>query len=188
MTDRPAQPVTRTPTTTKATRLTVLPSSGKVDQLRRDIMSDRDSQGASPSHAQPADPAPPVSPPPPAVAADAPPAGEPVPAAHSDSIARKLLEGQVIEAIRSIYDPEIPVNIYDLGLIYDIQVDETNAVKVRMTLTAPACPVAGTLPGEVEKKIESIPEVRTADVELVWEPPWDRSRMSEAAMLTLGMF
>ena len=92
------------------------------------------------------------------------------------------------EAIRSIYDPEIPVNIYDLGLIYNIQVDETNAVKVRMTLTAPACPVAGTLPGEVEKKIESIPGVRTADVELVWEPPWDRSRMSEAAMLTLGMF
>lgn len=148
-------------------------------------MSDRDSQGASPSHAQPI---PPVAPPPPAVAAGAPPASVPVPAGgHSDLIARKLLEGRVIEVLKSIYDPEIPVDIYELGLIYDIQVDETNAVKVTMTLTAPACPVAGTLPGEVETKIEAIPEVRTADVELVWDPPWDRSRMSEAAMLTLGM-
>jgi FeS assembly SUF system protein len=154
-------------------------------------MSDRDSQGGSPSQAQvtaAAAAVAPPQPPPPAAAAEAPPAAVPAPAAHSDTIARKLLEGRVIETIRSIYDPEIPVNIYDLGLIYEIHVDETSAVKVKMTLTAPACPVAGTLPGEVETKIESIPEVRTADVELVWDPPWDRSRMSEAAMLTLGMF
>ena len=126
--------------------------------------------------------------PPPAVVSEAPPASVPAPSAHADNIARRLLEGRVIEVIKSIYDPEIPVNIYDLGLIYDVQIDETNAVKVKMTLTAPACPVAGTLPGEVETKIQSIPEVRTADVELVWDPPWDRSRMSEEAMLTLGMF
>jgi FeS assembly SUF system protein len=173
----------------KTTHLPVLPSSGKVDQLRREIMSDRQSDATSGGNVQvtqAATPAPVA--PPPAVAPAAPPAPAPVPAAHADNIARKLLEGRVIEVIKSIYDPEIPVNIYDLGLIYDIQVDETNAVKVKMTLTAPACPVAGSLPGEVETKIQSIPEVRTADVELVWEPPWDRSRMSEEAMLTLGMF
>ena len=93
---------------------------------------------------------------------------------------------RVIEALRTVYDPEIPVNIYDLGLIYEVKVDETDAVYVKMTLTAPACPVAGTLPGEVETKIEQIPEVRTANVELVWEPPWSKDRMSESAMLDLG--
>jgi FeS assembly SUF system protein len=168
------------------THLTVLPSSGKVDQLRRQIMSDRQSQQASENN--PVPPAVAPVPPPPAVAPEAPPASVPAPSARPDSIARKLLEGRVIEVIKSIYDPEIPVNIYDLGLIYDIQIDETSAVKVKMTLTAPACPVAGSLPGEVEAKIQTIPEVRTADVELVWDPPWDRSRMSEEAMLTLGMF
>ena len=100
---------------------------------------------------------------------------------------RKLLEGKVIEALRSIYDPEIPVNIHELGLIYDIQVNPDSTVKIKMTLTAPACPVAGSLPGEVEKKVEAIPEVKSADVELVWEPPWSRDLMSEAALLTLGM-
>ena len=100
----------------------------------------------------------------------------------------KLIEGKVIAALQTVFDPEIPVNIYDLGLIYEIKVDETDHVYVKMTLTAPACPVAGTLPGEVEKKIESIPEVAGAKVELVWEPAWDRSRMSETAMLELGMF
>jgi FeS assembly SUF system protein len=99
----------------------------------------------------------------------------------------KLLEGQVIKALRQIYDPEIPVNIYELGLIYSIEVDDTAAVKVRMTLTAPACPVAGSLPGEVEKRIEVIPEVRSAIVDLVWDPPWSKERMSELARLTLDM-
>ncbi len=100
----------------------------------------------------------------------------------------KLIEGKVIAALQTVFDPEIPVNIYDLGLIYEIKVDEKDHVDVKMTLTAPACPVAGTLPGEVEKKIESIPEVASAKVELVWEPAWDKSRMSETAMLELGMF
>ena len=100
----------------------------------------------------------------------------------------KLIEGKVIAALQTVFDPEIPVNIYDLGLIYEIKVDETDHVFVKMTLTAPACPVAETLPPEVEKKIEEIPEVAGAKVELVWEPAWDRSRMSETAMLELGMF
>lgn len=100
---------------------------------------------------------------------------------------KKLLEGKVIKAVRQIYDPEIPVNIYELGLIYSIDVDDTAGVKVKMTLTAPACPVAGSLPGEVEKRIEAIPEVRNADVELVWEPAWSKDRMSELARLTLDM-
>lgn len=99
----------------------------------------------------------------------------------------KLLEGKVIEALREVYDPEIPLNIYELGLIYDVKVEADRSVKIKMTLTAPACPVAGSLPGEVERKIESIPEVKSADVELVWDPPWSRDRMSEAALLQLGM-
>jgi FeS assembly SUF system protein len=102
-------------------------------------------------------------------------------------VEQKLIEGKVIEALREIFDPEIPVNIYELGLIYDIKVLPDNAVQIKMTLTAPACPVAGSLPGEVEKKVEAIPEVKSADVELVWEPPWSRDLMSEAALLTLGM-
>jgi FeS assembly SUF system protein len=111
------------------------------------------------------------------------------PASDSDAfLNQKLIEGKVIEAVREIFDPEIPVNIYELGLIYDIKVDAESRVHVKMTLTAPACPVAGSLPGEVEKKIEAIPEVKSADVELVWEPPWSRDRMSEAALLQLGMF
>jgi FeS assembly SUF system protein len=106
----------------------------------------------------------------------------------SDSfLEEKLLEGKVIEALREIYDPEIPVNIYELGLIYNIKVNPDRTVNIKMTLTAPACPVAGSLPGDVERKVEAIPEVKSADVELVWEPPWSRDLMSEAALLTLGM-
>jgi len=102
------------------------------------------------------------------------------------SIDLKLLEGRVIEVLRQIYDPEIPVNIYELGLIYNVDVKPDKSVQVTMTLTAPACPVAGTLPGQVETKIEEIPEVTKANVELVWEPPWCREMMSEAAQLQLG--
>lgn len=105
----------------------------------------------------------------------------------SNSIERKLLEGKVIEAMRTVFDPEIPVNIYDLGLIYEIDVKEDNSVFVKMTLTAPACPVAGTLPGEVQKCIEVLREVKSAEVELVWDPPWSRDRMSETALLELGL-
>lgn len=99
----------------------------------------------------------------------------------------KLIEGKVIEALREVYDPEIPLNIYELGLIYDVRVEPDHSVQIKMTLTAPACPVAGSLPGEVERKVESIPEVKSANVELVWDPPWSRDRMSEAALLQLGM-
>ena len=100
----------------------------------------------------------------------------------------RLLEGKVIEAVRQVYDPEIPVNIYELGLIYAIDVQPDHTVNVQMTLTTPACPVAGSLPGEVQRRIEAIPEVKRANIDLVWDPPWDRSMMSEAAMLQLGMF
>ena len=97
------------------------------------------------------------------------------------------LEQRVIAALRSIYDPEIPVNIYDLGLIYVVHIDEHSVVNVQMTLTAPACPVAGTLPGQVENVLRQVEGVRDASVELVWDPPWDQARMSEEAKLTLGM-
>jgi FeS assembly SUF system protein len=100
----------------------------------------------------------------------------------------KLIEGKVIEAVRQVYDPEIPVNIYELGLIYSIEVTPEKVVNVKMTLTTPACPVAGSLPGEVQTRIQAIPEVTSANIDLVWDPPWDRSMMSEAAMLQLGMF
>ena len=139
--------------------LPVLPSPGKVDQLRQEVAAD-----PAPVHPQPQ----PQSP-------------------HPQQTPRQReIEIKVLGALRTIYDPEIPVNIYDLGLIYEVKVDETDAVHVKMTLTAPGCPVAGSLPAEVEQKIEAIPEVRTADVELVWDPPWSKDMMSESAMLDLG--
>jgi FeS assembly SUF system protein len=95
---------------------------------------------------------------------------------------------RIIEALRDVYDPEIPVNIHDLGLIYDLQIDAAGAVAIRMTLTAPGCPVAGTLPGEVERKVRAVAGVTDAKVELVFDPPWDKNRMSQAALLQLGMF
>ena len=96
------------------------------------------------------------------------------------------LRSSVIDALRTCYDPEIPVNIYDLGLVYDVAVEPEGRVHIRMTLTAPNCPVAGTLPAEVEAKVKSVPGVTDARIELVWEPPWDRSKMSRAAKLQLG--
>lgn len=98
----------------------------------------------------------------------------------------EALQPKVIDALRTCFDPEIPVNIYELGLIYDVAVDPQGAVAVRMTLTSPGCPVAGTLPGEVQTKIKSIPGVTDARVDLVWDPPWGPDRMSEAAKLQLG--
>ncbi len=99
----------------------------------------------------------------------------------------KAIEAAVIEALKQIYDPEIPVNIYDLGLIYDVAVDEGGHVKVQMTLTAPGCPVAQTFPGQVEQAIRQVEGVADAEVEVVWDPPWTKERMSEAARLQLGM-
>lgn len=98
------------------------------------------------------------------------------------------LEEKVIAALSSVYDPEIPVNIYELGLIYDLKVDPSGAVAIRMTLTSPACPVAGALPGEVQSRVQAVPGVTSAKVELVWDPPWDMSRMTEEARLQLGLF
>jgi FeS assembly SUF system protein len=98
------------------------------------------------------------------------------------------LKERVIEALKTCYDPEIPVNIYELGLIYELNVDNAGNVDVKMTLTAPACPVAGTLPGEVQRKVQAVEGVKEAKVELVWDPPWDRDRMSPAALIQLGMY
>jgi FeS assembly SUF system protein len=92
----------------------------------------------------------------------------------------------VIQALREIYDPEIPVNIYDLGLIYGVELDDDHAV-VTMTLTTPHCPVAESMPGEVELRVGSVPGVGSAEVNLVWDPPWDPAKMSDEARLEMGM-
>jgi FeS assembly SUF system protein len=119
---------------------------------------------------------------PPTETAPTPPAvdGPPVPVEE--------LREKVIEALATCYDPEIPVNIYELGLIYDIDISPERAVHVRMTLTSPGCPVAGSLPPEVEAKVRAVPGVSAARVEVVWDPPWTMERMSEAARVQLGFF
>lgn len=98
------------------------------------------------------------------------------------------IEQQVIDVLRTCFDPEIPVNIYELGLIYGVTVEPSGHVGIRMTLTSPHCPVAASLPMEVEDKVRALPSVKTAKVDITWEPPWDPSRMSEAARLQLGLF
>ena len=95
---------------------------------------------------------------------------------------------RIVEVLKNVYDPEIPVDIYSLGLIYGIEVSPEGDVAICMTLTSPACPVAGTLPGEVELKVRSVEGVRDAKIELVWDPPWEMEMMSEAAKLELGFF
>lgn len=97
------------------------------------------------------------------------------------------LRGEIVDALRQIRDPEIPVNIYDLGLIYGLDVDADGRVTLRMTLTAPGCPVARSLPAEVAGVLGKVPGVTAVAVELVWDPPWDVSRVSEAALLDLGL-
>ena len=97
------------------------------------------------------------------------------------------LKSALIDALKRIYDPEIPVNIYDLGLIYDIHVDDEGKAAIHMTLTAPACPVAGILPGQVELAAKAVDGISDATVELVWDPPWSQERMSEEARLQLGL-
>ncbi len=98
------------------------------------------------------------------------------------------LEEKIIDVIKTCYDPEIPVNIYELGLIYDINVADDGAVDIKMTLTSPACPAAGSLPPEVEMKVGTVEGVSSAKVEVVWEPTWTPEKMTEAARLQLGMF
>ena len=97
------------------------------------------------------------------------------------------LKDKVIAEIKKIYDPEIPVNIYELGLIYNINIDNSNNVKIDMTLTTPNCPVAESLPNEVKNSVKEIKEVKDVDLKLVWEPPWDKSMMSESAKLELNL-
>jgi len=97
------------------------------------------------------------------------------------------LETKIVNLLKDTYDPEIPVNIYDLGLIYDIDIDEQKNVKVTMTLTAPNCPVADILPNEIKEKIETIPEIPSVEIDLVFDPPWNQSMMSEEALFELGM-
>ena len=97
------------------------------------------------------------------------------------------IEERIVAALRTVYDPEIPVNVYDLGLIYSIDLGADGAVAIRMTLTAPACPVAGMMPGLVESAVRQVEGVTAVTVELVWDPPWSRERMSDEARLQLGM-
>lgn len=99
---------------------------------------------------------------------------------------KQQLEEKIIQTLKTCYDPEIPVDIFELGLIYEIAIDDDSNVKIKMTLTSPACPVAGSLPPEVEAKVKSIPEVKNAKVEIVWSPPWDKDMMSEVAKVELG--
>lgn len=117
--------------------------------------------------------------------ADAPAQPKPEYPLSPDQVA--ALRTKIIETLKTCYDPELPVNVYELGLIYDIHVESDGKVHIRMTLTTPACPVAGSLVAEIEDKIRRLPEVSTAKVDLVWDPPWDKSRMTEAARLQLGL-
>src|SRR5262245_52440933 len=117
------------------------------------------------------------------------PAGEPQTASLvSDPDRTAALRPQIVQALSKVFDPEIPVNIYELGLIYDIIVDRANVVGIRMTLTAPACPAAQTLPVDVKNRVAAVAGVTDVKVDVVWDPPWDRDRMSDAAKLQLGMF
>jgi len=105
----------------------------------------------------------------------------------SPTMTKKELENRVVDVIKTIYDPEIPVDIYELGLVYDISVNDDMHCDVQMTLTSPSCPVAESLPVEVEQKVAGIDAIQSAKVEIVWEPPWDKTMMSEEAQLELGL-
>ena len=109
------------------------------------------------------------------------------PAAPTGIAPGENLYEAVIDALKDIYDPEIPVNIYDLGLIYDVEITPEHHAKVKMTLTTPHCPVAESMPGEVELRVGAVPGIGDAEVELVWDPPWDPQKMSDEARLELGM-
>jgi FeS assembly SUF system protein len=104
-----------------------------------------------------------------------------------ESINELVIESEVLEALRTCFDPEIPVNIYELGLVYNINVEEGGAVIITMTLTSPHCPAVQSLPAEIEEKVKAVSGVTDVKIDLVWDPPWDPSKMSEAARLQLGM-
>lgn len=112
---------------------------------------------------------------------------EGTPAQQISSIEQNIIQAQVIEVLRTCFDPEIPVNIYELGLIYEVKVDDTANVKIVMTLTSPHCPAAQSIPREIEAKTKAVPGVATVKIEIVWTPPWNPSLMSEAAKLEMGM-
>lgn len=119
---------------------------------------------------------------------EASPTTNPAPAAPAagSAASREQLEADVVATLKTVYDPEIPVDIYELGLVYAIEIGDEGEVDIRLTLTSPMCPVAGSLPPEVEAKVAALPGVKSSRVELVWEPPWNPSMMSEGARLELG--
>lgn len=119
---------------------------------------------------------------------DGSPTTNPAPAAEAAGgvPSREQLEADVVATLKTVYDPEIPVDIYELGLVYAVEIGDGGEVDIRMTLTSPMCPVAGSLPPEVEAKVAAVPGVKSSRVEVVWEPPWNPSMMSEAARLELG--
>jgi FeS assembly SUF system protein len=104
-----------------------------------------------------------------------------------ESIGETILETEIIEALRTCYDPEIPVNIYEMGLVYDLKINPEGLVSIQMTLTSPHCPAVQSLPAEIESKVRGVAGVTDVKIDLVWDPPWDPSKMSEAARLQLGM-
>ena len=105
-----------------------------------------------------------------------------------DPVKTLTMQPQIVKVLSTIFDPEIPVNIFELGLVYEIAVDSENVVAIRMTLTAPGCPAAQSLPVEVVNKLKQLPGITDAHVEIIWDPPWNKDRMSDAAKLQLGMF
>ncbi len=188
-----------------AQRLNVINPHDKVEQLRAEFARDAASgsgvaespAGEAADHASgSSDPSAGVSPVKDAVGRDAGPAAKP-PLTQQSLIDRaldpartpvqKALLEKAIDAIRTVYDPEIPVNIYDLGLIYDIDVKDDLSIDVIMTLTAPGCPVAGSILNEVHSKLQNIETVKSVDVQLTFDPPWTKDRMSEEALLELGL-
>lgn len=116
-----------------------------------------------------------------------PPAPKPPLATPLTGAEIEKLKERIVEALFKCFDPEIPVNIYELGLIYEIEIAPTGAVEIKMTLTSPGCPVAGTLPGDVQRRVMAVEPVTAAKVDVVWDPPWTPARMSEAAKLQLGI-
>ena len=118
----------------------------------------------------------------PAVPAPSAPAGAPLTPERMQA-----LQKDIVAALCTCFDPEIPINIYELGLIYNVEMSADGAVGIRMTLTSPGCPVAGSLPGDVQRKIQAVPGVSSVKVDVVWDPPWGPSRMSDAAKLQLGI-
>jgi FeS assembly SUF system protein len=137
--------------------LNVLSTTKKVEEFRRDLIANPIKPAAQPAVSTVSSPD------------------------HSE------LEAKIIAALKTVFDPEIPVSIYDLGLIYSIDIADDCAVKIQMTLTAPACPVAGMIVAEVQRKVAGIAGVTKSDIDLVWDPPWRKDRMSEVALLELGL-